>query len=352
MVLLALGEISRSSPFCCFYSTGFVRFQSEDSDFEGTARDECNSRSSPASKVQPQPTGQYSKNARDMRSFKIGENVSKKDKMNFLVKALFDLKDSKEAVYGALDAWVSWEQDFPLVLLKKTLVMLEKEEQWHRVIQVIKWMLSKGQGTTMGTYGQLIRALDKDHRAEEAHNIWVKKVGHDLHSVPWQLCHLMISIYYRNNMLERLVKTEEDTQRDNHMNLPQVEVLVILVDSGESGDKVVDSFHDPYWYLLELVTVKHKDMDMYLARQSHLCLLLHSRAVLFKGLEAFDRKPPDKAIVQKVADAYEMLGMLEDQKRILEKYKDLFTKSDIRSSKKSRKSSQKNKKKGGTTLPP
>ena len=72
--------------------------------------------------------------------------------------------------------------------------------------QVVKWMLSKGQGTTMGTYGQLIRALDMDHRAEEAHEFWVKKIGTDLHSVPWHLCHRMISVYYRNNMLENLVK--------------------------------------------------------------------------------------------------------------------------------------------------
>lgn len=67
-------------------------------------------------------------------------------------------------------------------------------------------MLSKGQGTTMGTYEQLIRALEKDNRAEEAHRMWVAKISHDLHSVPWQFCELMISIYYRNNMLDRLVK--------------------------------------------------------------------------------------------------------------------------------------------------
>lgn len=58
----------------------------------------------------------------------------------------------------------------------------------------------------MGTYEQLIRALEKDNRAEEAHRIWMKKISHDLHSVPWRFCDLMISIYYRNNMLERLVK--------------------------------------------------------------------------------------------------------------------------------------------------
>ncbi|XP_058110831.1 pentatricopeptide repeat-containing protein At4g18975, chloroplastic isoform X2 [Magnolia sinica] len=270
-------EVSR----CCYcYSTGLVPFQNEDSDSQKIVGDECNSRAFTSSEVRHgnQAKDQYSKNARDLRNFQIGENVSRKDKMNFLVKTeakelviwqLFDLKDSKEAVYSALDAWVAWEQNFPIVSLKRALITLEKEEQWHRIIQVLKWMLSKGQGTTRGTYGQLIRALDKDRRAEEAHNLWVKKISHDLHSVPWQLCHLMISIYYRNNMPERLVK----------------------------------------------------------------------------GLEAFDRKPPDKSIVQKVADAYEMLGLLEEQKRVLEKYKDLFTKSDQGNSKKSRRASLKTEKK-------
>ena len=49
---------------------------------------------------------------------------------------LLDLKDSKEAVYGALDAWVAWEPNFPIVSLKRALLMLEKEEQWHRIVQV------------------------------------------------------------------------------------------------------------------------------------------------------------------------------------------------------------------------
>ncbi|KAI9380505.1 hypothetical protein POPTR_016G102800v4 [Populus trichocarpa] len=103
----------------------------------------------------------------------------------------------------------------------------------------------------MGTYAQFIRALDMDHRAKEAHEFWLTKIGRDLHSVPWKLCNRMISIYYRNNMLENLIK-------------------------------------------------------------------------LFKGLEAFDRQPPEKSIVQKVADSYEMLGLLEEKERVLEKYNHLF----------------------------
>ncbi|MFS7921477.1 putative tetratricopeptide-like helical domain superfamily [Helianthus anomalus] len=207
--------------------------------------------------------------AKPVTKCQIGENVSRNEKVNFLVKILYDLDDSKESVYNALDAWVAWEQDFPTGPLKQALTGLEKERQWHRIIHVIKWMLSKGQGTTMGTYGQLVRALDNDHRAEEAHDVWVKKLGVDLHSVPWQLCHQMIGVYYRNNMMERAVR-------------------------------------------------------------------------LFKRLEAFDRKPRDKKVVKKVGDAYEILKLIEEKERVLEKYKSLF--NETPSSKKSSTTSKKKSK--------
>ncbi|KOM35174.1 hypothetical protein LR48_Vigan02g132400 [Vigna angularis] len=48
---------------------------------------------------------------------------------------LLELNDSKETVYGALDAWVAWEQNFPIASLKTILNSLEKEQQWHRVVQ-------------------------------------------------------------------------------------------------------------------------------------------------------------------------------------------------------------------------
>ncbi|KAF8111622.1 hypothetical protein N665_0074s0145 [Sinapis alba] len=210
-------------------------------------------------------------NAETPRKHQMGENIPKKDKMKFLVNTLLDIEDNKEAVYGALDAWVAWERNFPIASLKRVIAILEKEHQWHRMVQVIKWILSKGQGNTMGTYGQLIRALDMDRRAEEAHAIWRKKIGHDLHSVPWQLCLQMIRIYFRNNMLQELVK-------------------------------------------------------------------------LFKDLESYDRKPPDKHVVQSVADAYELLGMVEEKERVLAKYSSLFlsTSSDDNS----RRSSRKKKKPG------
>ena len=68
---------------------------------------------------------------------------------------------------------------------------------------------------------------------------------------------------------------------------------------------------------------------------------------LFKDLESYDRKPTDKKIVQSVADAYELLGMLEEKERVLTKYSNLFlgTASDDKSRRSSRK-----KKKPGTQM--
>ena len=50
---------------------------------------------------------------------------------------LLGLEDSREVVYGTLDAWVAFEHDFPLASLKQALSILEKEQQWHRIVQVL-----------------------------------------------------------------------------------------------------------------------------------------------------------------------------------------------------------------------
>jgi len=77
----------------------------------------------------------------------------------------------------------------------------------------------------MGTYRQLIRALDMDHRAEEAHQLWVRKIGHDIQPVPWQLCSLMISIYYRNDMFENLVKVHFPIMKNHFRPLASVKYI-------------------------------------------------------------------------------------------------------------------------------
>uniref|UniRef100_A0A0D3HQU1 Pentacotripeptide-repeat region of PRORP domain-containing protein n=1 Tax=Oryza barthii TaxID=65489 RepID=A0A0D3HQU1_9ORYZ len=212
---------------------------------------------------------------KELKQGPVGKNLSSAEKRKFLVNTLLDLEDSKEGVYSTLDAWVAFEQEFPVASLKQALVALEKEEQWHRIVQVIKWMLSKGQGKTIRTYEQLVCALEKDNRADEACRIWELKIAHDLQSVPWRFCHLMLGIYYRNNRLDTLVK-------------------------------------------------------------------------LFKNLEACGRKPPSKDIVRKVEDTYEMLGLVEEKKELLEKYKELFDKPSSNDRKKGRqfKKAEKNTKTG------
>ncbi|KAL4178464.1 hypothetical protein AMTRI_Chr13g115190 [Amborella trichopoda] len=47
-----------------------------------------------------------------------------------------DMGNVHKTVYGALDAWVAWENKFPIVSLMRALAILEKEQQWHRIIQV------------------------------------------------------------------------------------------------------------------------------------------------------------------------------------------------------------------------
>lgn len=46
------------------------------------------------------------------------------------------LSNVKEEVYGALDAFIAWDLEFPLITVKKALKTLEHEKEWKRVIQV------------------------------------------------------------------------------------------------------------------------------------------------------------------------------------------------------------------------
>ncbi|MBA0734251.1 hypothetical protein Gogos_018186, partial [Gossypium gossypioides] len=45
------------------------------------------------------------------------------------------LPKEKEIVYGALDKWVAWETEFPLIAAAKALRIFKKKSQWLRVIQ-------------------------------------------------------------------------------------------------------------------------------------------------------------------------------------------------------------------------
>ena len=47
-----------------------------------------------------------------------------------------ELSNVKEEVYGALDAFIAWDLEFPLITVKKALKVLEDEKEWKRIIQV------------------------------------------------------------------------------------------------------------------------------------------------------------------------------------------------------------------------
>ena len=44
----------------------------------------------------------------------------------------------KEEVYGALDSFIAWDLEFPLIAVKKALKTLEIEKEWKRIIQVLQ----------------------------------------------------------------------------------------------------------------------------------------------------------------------------------------------------------------------
>lgn len=147
------------------------------------------------------------------------------------------LSNVKEEVYGALDSFIAWELEFPLITVKKALKTLENEKDWKRIIQVLticnpfycflfvdifmkdckqnkertmgllqvtKWMLSKGQGRTMGTYFLLLNALAEDGRLDEAEELWTKIFLDHLEGTPRIFFDKMISIYYNRGMHEKM----------------------------------------------------------------------------------------------------------------------------------------------------
>lgn len=51
------------------------------------------------------------------------------------------LSNVKEEVYGALDSFIAWDLEFPLITVKKALKALEHEKEWKRIIQVKSYNL-------------------------------------------------------------------------------------------------------------------------------------------------------------------------------------------------------------------
>ncbi|KAJ6770048.1 hypothetical protein OIU79_020826 [Salix purpurea] len=129
-----------------------------------------------------------------------------------LVRIVSELPNEKEAVYGALDKWTAWETEFPLIAAAKALKILRQRRQWTRVIQVAKWMLSKGQGATLGTYDTLLLAFDKDGRVDEAKSLWNMIIYVHTRSMSKRLFARMISLYDHHNMQDEIIQVFADME--------------------------------------------------------------------------------------------------------------------------------------------
>ncbi|PON54634.1 Pentatricopeptide repeat-containing protein [Parasponia andersonii] len=129
-----------------------------------------------------------------------------------LIRIISDLPNEKEAVYGALNKWIAWETEFPLIAAAKALRILRKRSQWTRLIQVAKWMLSKGQGATMRTYDTLLLAFDMDRRIDEAESLWNMILHINTRSISKQLFSRMISLYDHHGMKDKIIEVFADME--------------------------------------------------------------------------------------------------------------------------------------------
>ncbi|KAL0873683.1 hypothetical protein Bca101_023388 [Brassica carinata] len=162
-----------------------------------------------------------------------------------------ELSNVKEEVYGALDSFIAWELEFPLVIVKKALAILEDEREWKKIIQVTKWMLSKGQGRTMGTYFSLLNALAEDNRLDEAEELWNKLFMEHLEGTPRKFFNKMISIYYKRDMHHKLFEVFADMEelgvKPNIAIVHMVGKVLLKLGMNDKYEKLMKKYPPPQW---------------------------------------------------------------------------------------------------------
>lgn len=152
------------------------------------------------------------KRPRRPRVWKTRQKRGTINKSQKLLERVRTLSNVKEEVYGALDAFIAWEVEFPLVAVKKALKILKLERNWKRIIQISKWMIGKGQGKTLGTYLLLLEAFDKEGRIEEAQELWQKVFTVNMECTPRTFFSRMISMYDHHGMVEELLEVFADME--------------------------------------------------------------------------------------------------------------------------------------------
>ncbi|CAL4954494.1 unnamed protein product [Urochloa decumbens] len=146
------------------------------------------------------------------RVWKTRKKIGTISKSQKLVECIKGLSNVKEEVYGALDSFVAWELEFPLIVVKKALKALEDEKEWKRIIQVIKWMFNKGQGKTMGSYYTLLNALIEDGRTEEAEELFGMIFSRYMEGLPRTFFMRMISLYYSVGAYDKMFEVFADME--------------------------------------------------------------------------------------------------------------------------------------------
>ncbi|XP_021723221.1 pentatricopeptide repeat-containing protein At4g18975, chloroplastic-like isoform X2 [Chenopodium quinoa] len=149
---------------------------------------------------------------REHHLWKRKESAGSGQKAMNLVRIVSGLPNEKEAVYCALDEWIAWELEFPMLAVAKALRILKNQRQWPRVIQVVKWMLSKGQGTTMATYDTVLLAFDMEERIDEAGSLWNMILHTHTRSISKRLFSRMISLYDHHDMTEKVIEVFADME--------------------------------------------------------------------------------------------------------------------------------------------
>ncbi|XP_010439506.1 PREDICTED: pentatricopeptide repeat-containing protein At4g21190 [Camelina sativa] len=188
---------------------------------------------------------------RSPRVWKTRKRIGSISKAAKMIDCIKGLSNVKEEVYGALDSFIAWELEFPLVIVKKALVILEDEEEWKKIIQVTKWMLSKGQGRTMGTYFSLLNALAEDNRLDEAEELWNKLFMEHLEGTPRKFFNKMISIYYKRDMHQKLFEVFADMEelgvKPNVAIVSMVGKVFVKLGMEDKYEKLMKKYPPPQW---------------------------------------------------------------------------------------------------------
>ncbi|XP_073006401.1 pentatricopeptide repeat-containing protein At4g18975, chloroplastic-like [Typha latifolia] len=144
--------------------------------------------------------------------WKKRESTGSGQKALNLVNIVSRLPNEKDVIYGTLDKWTAWETEFPVIAAAKALEILRRRGQWLRIIQVTKWLLSKGQVLTMGTYDTLLLAFNMDGRLDEAESIWNMIIETHTRSVSKRLFSRMISIYDHHHLPDKILEVFADME--------------------------------------------------------------------------------------------------------------------------------------------